>query len=570
MAEGIVIFSLPLSGQVANIVFNPMGTELVFDLGYHVIPYYFDPSTLNPPQEVYGTYSILVEGVCLDFIEVLPETPTPTPTPTITKTPTTTPTPTITPTPTFDPCKVPSQTPTPTLTSTPTVTPTITPTVTPTWDLCVTPLPSLTPTNTPTISLTPTNTPTISLTPTNTPTISLTPTKTPTVTPTNTQTVTPTNTNTPTITETPTNTPTPTSTENPTPTPTNTPTTTPTTTPTNTPTITATPTTTPTITPTISLTPTITPTNTPTISLTPTNTPTKTVTPTVTPTKTVTPTITPTATVTPTPTELFNPIVYSYYLTGFQPVLSQIKKVQLYSWNLLTNNITNIDNNSEVLWTVTFSIIPNYIQTVLNPNSTPYQNQLIKYYGLPLDFYTNSKPFYEVINDNGYTSTSNLGSPPPREYCDSFCTTMSYRSLIMASSAITTGCEIREVFLNNPWTVIPKFTLPVGRIVSGGLMKTTNNKLIVITSNSTNTQRWLSQYSYPIGTLEVEIDITSQLSNPKGIFVLNGGLYLCEKSGMVYNISLNSPYNITFYYNINREINGIGQQPTAWNVSLIP
>ena len=94
-----------------------------------------------------------------------------------------------------------------------------------------------------------------------------------------------------------------------------------------------------------------------------------------------------------------------------------------------------------------------------------------------------------------------------------------------------------------------------------------------MTSNATNTQRWLSQYSYITyyyGILEVEIDITSQLSNPKGIFVLNGGLYLCEKSGLVYNISLNSPYNITFYYNLNREINGIGQQPTAWNVSLIP
>jgi hypothetical protein len=94
--------------------------------------------------------------------------------------------------------------------------------------------------------------------------------------------------------------------------------------------------------------------------------------------------------------------------------------------------------------------------------------------------------------------------------------------------------------------------------------------LIVITSNGTNTQRWLSQYSYPDGVLEVEVDITSYLTNPRGMFVLNGGLYLCEKSGMVYNISLNSPYDITFYYNINREINGIGQQPTAWNVSLIP
>jgi hypothetical protein len=222
------------------------------------------------------------------------------------------------------------------------------------------------------------------------------------------------------------------------------------------------------------------------------------------------------------------------------------------------------------MWTVSGTVIPNYLQTVYNPNLTTYPNQLVQYYGLPLVTFglDGFKSFYEVVY--GFTYVNNSTKPPPRAYCDPFCTTMSYRSLIMASSAITTGCEIREVFLNSTWSEYPKFTLPIGRIVSGGLIKTTNDKLIVITSNGTNTQRWLSQYSYPIGTLEVEIDITSQLSNPKGIFVLNGGLYLCEKSGMVYNISLNSPYNITFYYNINLEINGIGQQPTAWNVSLIP
>jgi len=257
--------------------------------------------------------------------------------------------------------------------------------------------------------------------------------------------------------------------------------------------------------------------------------------------------------------------VYSFYPTGLEPILPNVQKIEFYSWNLLDNTIVNIPQS---MWAISYTVIPNYVQTVYNPISTPYPDQLLKYYGLPMTIL--GKPLYESTQVNGFTYITNGNNPPPKDYCEPFCTTMSYRSLIMASSAITTGCEIREVFLNNPWTVIPKFTLPAGRIVSGGLMKTTNNKLIVITSNSTNTQRWLSQYSYPIGTLEVEIDITSNLTNPRGMFVLNGGLYLCEKSGMVYNISLNSPYNITFYYNTNKEINGIGQQPTAWNVSLIP
>jgi hypothetical protein len=260
--------------------------------------------------------------------------------------------------------------------------------------------------------------------------------------------------------------------------------------------------------------------------------------------------------------------VYSFYPTGLQPIQNQVQKVQLYSWNLLDNTITDIFS---YMWTYASTPIPNYYQTVYNPYYAPYTNQFFQYYGLPITSPTQQKDFMETIN-GGTSFISNYTSPPPRAYCDAFCSTMAYRTFIMASSGAT-QCEIREITFNSAWTVIPRFTLPFGRIVSGGIIKTTNNKLIVMTSNATNTQRWLSQYSYiyyNYGALEVEIDITSYLNNPKGIFVLNGGLYICDKSGMVYNVSLNSPYNITSYYNINREINGIAQQPTAWNVSLIP
>jgi hypothetical protein len=214
--------------------------------------------------------------------------------------------------------------------------------------------------------------------------------------------------------------------------------------------------------------------------------------------------------------------------------------------------------------------MPNYLQTIYNPSSTAYPFQLLQYYGLPSPPYSDLKTFYEVTENNNSTFINNGLNPPPRTYCEPFCPRTSYRSFIMATSAITTGCEIQEVFFNSVWSITPKFTLPAGRIVSGGLMRTTTGKLIVITSNADNTQRWLSQYIYSGGTLQVEVDITNHLTNPRGMFVLDGGLYLCEKSGLVYNISLNSPYNITFYYNVNREINGIGQQPSAWNVSLIP
>ncbi len=244
MEQIITIKSINYDGEIANILFNPQGTELVLNLGDHILPFTFNAGLLIPPQKIYGIYTITtLYNNCVYYLNV--PRPTPTPTPTLT----------------------PTKTQTPTPTPTPSVTPTLTP--------CFTPSPSITPTNT----VTPTHTPT--------PTVSCTnpcgclPVK-PTTTPTKTPTPTPTDCK---------NTPTPTVTLTVTPTNTSTPTVTPTNT--STPIVTPTNTSTPTVTPTNTSTPTVTPTNT----ITPTNTST----PTVTPTNTITPTITPTVTLTPTP-----------------------------------------------------------------------------------------------------------------------------------------------------------------------------------------------------------------------------------------------------------------------------
>jgi len=155
----ITINSVNYSGEVANILFKPIGVNSVINLGNQILPYNFDPSLLTPPRTVYGVYTILIENADCPVILNVP-LPTPTPTPTVTSTPTVTPTPSITPsvTPTFNPCNI-----SPTPTQTPSVTPTIT----------------TTPTNTPTPNA-PSPTPTVTTTTTTTPT----PTKTPTPTPT--------------------------------------------------------------------------------------------------------------------------------------------------------------------------------------------------------------------------------------------------------------------------------------------------------------------------------------------------------------------------------------------------
>ncbi len=156
MSQSIIIRSINYDGETANIIFNPYGEETVLNLGDQILPFEFSPSSLLPPKEVYGTYTILVTNSdCPNILNVPRPTPTPTPTPTQTKTQTPTPTSTQTPTPSFDPCKVP--TPTPTTTITPTKTPTPTPTPT---ETCTNPCGCPQPSKTPKPSKTPRPTPT--------------------------------------------------------------------------------------------------------------------------------------------------------------------------------------------------------------------------------------------------------------------------------------------------------------------------------------------------------------------------------------------------------------------------
>jgi len=143
MYQFITIESINYDGETANIIFNPDNTNVVINLGNHTLPYVFNSALLDPPREIFGTYTITVNN-CPYFLNVPRLTPTPTPTRTPTRTPTPTVTATPTVTPTNDPCAV---TPTPTITptKTPTRTPTRTPTPTPTTTPGVTPTPTPSP-----------------------------------------------------------------------------------------------------------------------------------------------------------------------------------------------------------------------------------------------------------------------------------------------------------------------------------------------------------------------------------------------------------------------------------------
>ena len=146
MATSIIIESVNYDGELANILFTPSNEELVLNLGDQILPFEFDASLLTPPRDVYGSYTILVEGSDCSKTLIVPA-PEPTPTPTLTPSRTPTPTPNITPTPTENPCPTITPTLRPTATPRPTRTPVPTLTPTPTQPICptATPLPTATP-----------------------------------------------------------------------------------------------------------------------------------------------------------------------------------------------------------------------------------------------------------------------------------------------------------------------------------------------------------------------------------------------------------------------------------------
>lgn len=419
------------------------------------------------------------------------------------------------------PTPSPSPTNTPTLTPTPTSSPTPTPTPSPTSTSTPTPSPSRT--QVPTATLRPTQTPTV--TPTPSPTILNTPTVTPTPSPTQLQISTPTPTPTPAVVSTSTPTPSPTQLQILTPTPT----------PTFTSPIIATSTPTPTPSPTQLNATTLTPT--PTISLsqpTPTITPTSTrfpLTPTPTPTSTPAPTgPTPTLTNPPLPTcaPLYNTFNGDIY---FYDVLNKISTLLVYSPKIESHDIAHTSNK---LWIYDDFSLYEYDLVTSIFNAT--LNRVIS---LPLGFLPSKGLF--AIDNNTLIMGDQLDDP-------------------------TKIVEV-NVSTNTP-TVTFKFNLPTGRIVNGDFLLTTNNKFIISTQDLNN-GAFISQYDYITGTLEYDLNVTNQIPYPWGMFIYNSILYISTGNlGDIYQMNLNSPFNITYYDRTNRGWFGASQTRECLNRGL--
>jgi hypothetical protein len=280
------------------------------------------------------------------------------------------------------------------------------------------------------------------------------------------------------------------------------------------------------------------PTPTPTQTPTPTNTPTPTVTlglsPTPTNTSTPTNTPTPTPTKTPTPTPL--PIIpICSVLTNNGGEVSAYfpsSNTNVFLGNFLVNS-TDIAHTTTKLWLYDGSIIKEYNIT-LNPWSKTFNRNIAYPSGVSLGFGLGAISSSQLISTN---------------------TSVTPNQIIVLD--ITTNTAVSTVI----------GTLGAGRTVSGDILLTTTNKILV-TNQSSAGFTYLSQYSYPSGTFEVEVDITSNIPFPYGLFIDSGKIYVCNNGGQIYKVNVNSPYTQTLFNNSGLYLLGASQVPSCCNTNL--
>jgi hypothetical protein len=58
MSQSVEISSVNFSGEQANIIFTPNGSDISYGLGIQTLPYIFDTNTIGGNISVYGKYSI--------------------------------------------------------------------------------------------------------------------------------------------------------------------------------------------------------------------------------------------------------------------------------------------------------------------------------------------------------------------------------------------------------------------------------------------------------------------------------------------------------------------------------
>ena len=262
-----------------------------------------------------------------------------------------------------------------------------------------------------------------------------------------------------------------------------------------------------------SVTPSVTPSKTPSISVsstpstTPSITPTKTTTPSVTPSKTPSVTISPSKTPTPSPTPASGSIVV--------PECS-VLLIDTYGKTYAYNSTTNVSTLLPVPTTLSSDIAHTatklwfYVATgtggvniveyniTLSPFTATFSRNILLPVGFTLGAGLCAINDTTLISSN--TPPSSVANPNPLE-------------------------QIVQITLNsdNTTNITNLFTLQAGRKISGDIIYTTDNKIIITTYTFPGPQSYyISQYTLG-GTLEFDLDITQSSPLNLGLATINNG-----------------------------------------------
>jgi hypothetical protein len=177
------------------------------------------------------------------------------------------------------------------------------------------------------------------------------------------------------------------------------------------------------------------------------------------------------------------------------------------------------------------------------------------------------------ISIGNFTATYNQFIASPQNFYPGAGLCAIDNNRLITSNVLVFPNQIVELLIVGG-TAIPttKFNLPDGRIVSGDLLLTVDNKLFVTTEDDiTGVNTFLSQYDYSTGQLIFDIPINT-ITQPFGLFNYNNQLYIAngDASGKLYTVSLQPPYTITFIVTIGRQVFGASQIPECVDIIVNP
>ena len=89
----------------------------------------------------------------------------------------------------------------------------------------------------------------------------------------------------------------------------------------------------------------------------------------------------------------------------------------------------------------------------------------------------------------------------------------------------------------------PLFDLQTDRVAIGNLLITSNSKLLLINQDSITSDYYLTQYDYPSGTIEYDIQITT--ITPANLYECNCWLFIVDTAGVSWLLDKANPYELS-------------------------